>query len=112
MSVQIVVFGKNKEIVETLERVINNNSEWKAFCAFKQDELKRMIESNSIDIVLYSSGIGANELNDVEKWICTFFPTIKQIHHFGGGGGLLKCEINSALEGIKPINKPLHNAIS
>ena len=32
MQVQIAVYGKNKEIVDTLERVINKNENWKAFC--------------------------------------------------------------------------------
>jgi hypothetical protein len=112
MQVQIAVFGKNKEIIETLERVINNNEQWKAFCTNEQDELKEIISSKEIQIVLYSSGIGSSELEEIENWVDTHFPTTKQVHHYGGGSGLLKCEINSILEGIIPINKPLINALS
>ncbi|MCA4809584.1 hypothetical protein IF128_07495 [Empedobacter stercoris] len=105
MQVQIAVFGKIKEIVDTLERVINNNEKWKAFCTSTQEELKWFVAVNKVQIVLYSSGIGASELEGVEEWINTYFPTIKQIHHYGGGSGLLKCEIDGVLAGIDPISK-------
>ncbi|MDM1072058.1 hypothetical protein HX001_06065 [Empedobacter brevis] len=111
MQVQLAVFGKNKEIVETLERVINKNEKWKAFCTCRQEELKWYMSTNKVDIVLYSSGIGASELEKVEEWISTNFPSVHQIHHYGGGSGLLQCEINSALAGIKPICKPERNLI-
>lgn len=112
MQVQIAVFGKNKEIVDTLKRVINKNDDWMAFCACTQENLKQIVSENSINIVLYSSGIGEQELENTENWLKSFFPTIIQIQHFGGGSGLLQCEINSALAGIKPICKPLFNEIS
>lgn len=105
MQVQIAVFGKNKEIVDTLERVINKNEKWKAFCTCTQEELKWYIAANNVQIVLYSSGIGALELGNLEEWISTYFPSVKQIHHFGGGSGLLKCEIDGVLAGIEPISK-------
>lgn len=105
MQIQIAVFGKNKEILDTLERVINKNEKWKAFCTCTQEELKWYIAVNKVKIVLYSSGIGASELENVEEWISTYFPTIKQVHHFGGGSGLLQCEIDGILAGINPISK-------
>lgn len=111
MQVQIAVFGKNKEIVDTLERVINKNENWKAFCTCTQEELKWFISTNKVQIILYSSGIGASEMENVEEWISTFFPTVKQIHHYGGGSGLLKCEIDGALAGIEPISKLDENLI-
>lgn len=112
MQVQIAVFGKNKEIVDTLDRIINKNENWKAFCTCTQEELKWFVSTNTIQIVLYSSGIGASEIENVEEWISTYFPKIKQIHHFGGGSGLLQCEIDSALKGIVPIGKLEINLIS
>ncbi|MFV0140976.1 MULTISPECIES: hypothetical protein [Empedobacter] len=111
MQVQIAVYGKNKEIVDTLERVINKNENWKAFCTCSQEELKGYVSTNNIQIILYSSGIGASEVEKMEEWISTYFPTIKQIHHYGGGSGLLKCEIDGALTGIKPISKAKINVI-
>lgn len=112
MQIEIAVFGKNKEIIDTLERIINNNEEWKAFPAIQQEDLKVILQNNPIKILLYSSGIGTSEVEETEKWVDDNYTNVIQIHHFGGGSGLLKCEINSALEGIKPINKPFHNAIS
>ncbi|MGV0923417.1 hypothetical protein [Empedobacter tilapiae] len=112
MQVQIAVFGKNKEIVDTLDRIINKNENWKAFCTCTQEELKWFVSTNTIQIVLYSSGIGSSEIENVEEWINTYFPKIKQIHHFGGGSGLLQCEIDSALKGIEPIGKLEINLIS
>lgn len=40
MQVNIAVFGKNKEIVDTLERVINKNEMWKAYCSCTEIELQ------------------------------------------------------------------------
>ena len=111
MQVQIAVFGKNRDIVDTLERVINKNEKWKAYCTCKHEELKGIVSSNSIQIVLYSSGIGTFELENVENWVSANFPYIHHVQHFGGGSGLLNCEINSLLEGIYPINKPSINII-
>ncbi|WP_413533183.1 hypothetical protein [Empedobacter brevis] len=111
MQVQIVVYGKNKEILDTLERVINKNQDWKAFCTNSKEELQSYISTNNIQIILFSSGIGALEIAELEEWISTFFPTIKQIHHYGGGSGLLKCEIDSVLAGINPICKAKVNVI-
>lgn len=111
MQVNIAVFGKNKEIVETLNRVINNNVEWKAFCACEQDNLKEILHSNSIQVLLYSSGIGEEETVFLEKWVNEKFPNIKQIHHYGGGSGLLLCEINNALYEEKFIDKAQNNRL-
>jgi len=109
MQINIVVFGKNKEIVETLNRVINNNAEWKAFCAYEQNDLEEILQLNPINIILYSSGIGEEETIFLEKWMNENYPNIKQIHHYGGGSGLLLCEINSALSEGKVIRKARKN---
>lgn len=111
MQINIAVFGKNKEIVDTLNRVINNNDEWKAFCTCKQEDLKEILNSNPIQIMLYSSGIGKEETVVLEKWIQDNYPSIKQIHHYGGGSGLLLCEINNALYEEKFIDKAQKNQL-
>ena len=111
MQVNIAVFGKNKEIVNTLERVINKNEMWKAYCSCTEIELQSILESKPIQILLYSSGIGKRELDNLEKWMNVNYPEIHEIHHFGGGSGLLYCEINSTLSGVNSINKLELNAI-
>ena len=109
MQINIAVFGKNKEIVETLNRVINNNVAWKAFCACTQTDLEEILKQNPIKIVLYSSGIGEEETILLENWLNENYPNVKQIHHYGGGSGLLLCEINSALSEGKVIQKARKN---
>lgn len=109
MKLNILVYGKNNEIIETLKRIINKNKNWHALCFNNQRDLKNHIKVNSIDILLYSSNIGKIETEEIENWITNNFPSVKQIHHYGGGGGLLNSEIQCTILGIDTIKKPALN---
>lgn len=111
MDLNIVVYGKNKEIIETLVRIINKNKSWHALCIDNQSVLENHISNQNTDILLFSSNISKTETENIESWILNNYPSIKQIHHYGGGGGLLYSEIQCVILGIESIKKPALNCI-
>lgn len=104
-KINFLIFGKNEPILDILIRLVNSNEDWFAEGFNHNEKAKEYFQQNAIDIVLLSSGI--DEEN--EKEICSFFiaqqPDIEIIQHYGGGSGLLKCEIMEALEKRKKIDK-------
>jgi DNA-binding NtrC family response regulator len=97
MKTHILVVGRHEEILNTLLRLINKNSDWSAKGALQDDEAIRLFNEQKIEIVLLSSGIK----EECETKLCNHFmnknPLVKIIQHYGGGSGLLSNEIYEAL---------------
>ena len=97
MKTHILVIGRHEEILNTLLRLINKNSDWNAKGALQDDEAIRLFNEHRIEIVLLSSGIK----EECEIKLCNYFmnkdPSVKIIQHYGGGSGLLSNEIYQAL---------------
>jgi hypothetical protein len=97
-KLEFLILGKNEPILEIVVRLVNANEDWHAVGFSDEETAKDYFKQNVLDIVLLSSGIDAES----EKNIQTFFkaeqPEIEIIEHYGGGSGLLKCEILEALE--------------
>jgi hypothetical protein len=97
-KLEFLILGKNESILEIVVRLVNANEDWNAVGFSDEEKAKDYFKQNLLDIVLLSSGIEA----EIEKNIQLFFkaeqPEIEIIEHYGGGSGLLKCEILEALE--------------
>ncbi|HLP64683.1 hypothetical protein [Flavobacterium sp.] len=97
-KLKFLIFGKNKEILEVLNRLVNSNEDWHGVAFSDDEQAKDYVLQNTLDMVLLSSGIDTS----CEDKMCSFFlnqqPNIEIIQHYGGGSGLLKCEIMEALE--------------
>ena len=97
-KLEFLIFGKNEPILEILARLVNSNEEWNAVGFSDDEEAKGYFLNNPLDIVLLSSGID----EECEEKMCRFFkaqkPETEIIQHYGGGSGLLKCEILEFLE--------------
>ena len=97
-TVQILVIGRNTDILETVLRLINNNPEWNATGTSEDGEAIRYFEEQSFDLVLLGGGIEPTS----EESLCNFFrqrnPSIRIVQHYGGGSGLLSNEILHALK--------------
>jgi DNA-binding NtrC family response regulator len=97
MKTQILVVGRHEEILNTLLRLINKNSDWNAKGTLQDNEAIRLFNEQKIEIVLLSSGIK----EECEIKLCNYFmnknPSVKIIQHYGGGSGLLSNEIYQAL---------------
>src|SRR5258708_6138129 len=97
-KVQILVVGRNPEIVQTVVRLINNNPAWNAAHALTDDHAIATFESRPFDLVLLGGGIEPESDQHLRRAFTTRNPQITIIQHYGGGSGLLATEINMALE--------------
>lgn len=105
METHILIYGKNQEIIEVLERVINKNDEWIAINTTNYEELVNILSSKKIDILLFSSGIKSIEMEKIEEFCLNNHPNLNLLHHYGGGSGLLKAELTLCIENNNPIGK-------
>lgn len=111
MKTHILIFGKNNEILEVLERVINKNEEWNAIKTTSFTEMSEILSSTKIDILLFSSGIMSCEMEEIEEFCLNTYPNLNLLHHYGGGSGLIQAEIQLSIENKNPIGKLRHNRI-
>jgi hypothetical protein len=103
-KIQILVTGRNEPIVQTVERLINNNPQWNALCAYTDEDTITAFETQPVDLVLLCGGISAESDTLLRRAFATRNPRVTIIQHYGGGSGLLSTEINMALEGRPAIN--------
>ncbi|WP_426670650.1 hypothetical protein ACPPVU_05310 [Mucilaginibacter sp. McL0603] len=96
-KIQILVIGRNPEIVQTVVRLINNNPAWNATFALTDEEAIKHFESQSFNLVLLGGGIEPESDSLLRHEFITRNPNITIIQHYGGGSGLLATEINMAL---------------
>lgn len=96
-KIQILVIGRNELIVQTLERLINNNPAWNATSALTDDAAIRHFENQSFHLVLFGGGIEPVSDTYLRQAFTALNPQITIIQHYGGGSGLLATEINMAL---------------
>ncbi|WP_345210805.1 hypothetical protein [Mucilaginibacter gynuensis] len=94
---EILVIGTNPGIIQTIVRLINNNELWNGTGVLSADDAVNAFENNPFDVVLFGGGL----LDDEEKELSIIFRAIKAdiplVKHYGGGSGLLSCEIYQAL---------------
>jgi hypothetical protein len=96
-KIEILVIGRNPEIVQTVVRLINNNPEWNASHALTDDDAIWLFESQVFNLVLLGGGIEPESDVLLRNAFNTSKPDITIIQHYGGGSGLLATEINMAL---------------
>lgn len=94
---QILVIGRNPEIVQTVVRLINNNPAWSATHALTDDEAIRHFETQTFNLVLLGGGIEPASDQYLRQAFTSRRPDITIIQHYGGGSGLLATEINMAI---------------
>lgn len=100
---RILVLGKNLEILETLERIIKNNG-WEVILSDNSENIIDLIEQNSINLILLSSGNDIDLENSIKNNAYIKSKNIKVLEHFGGGSGLLKCEIYQLFPDLVPCD--------
>ncbi len=97
MKTEILVIGRNQEILQTVLRLVNNNPAWNATGAVTDDEALASFNNNTFKLVLLGGGIEKQS----EDLLCAAFrqanPQIIIVQHYGGGSGLLAAEIYQAL---------------
>lgn len=97
-KLSILVYGKHPQILKTVLRLINNNNNWLGEGHTEEEDVIELFLRKAYDLVLLGGGISKGS----EKKIRTLFeqlrPNTPIIQHYGGGSGLLKSEIESALQ--------------
>lgn len=96
-QVQILVIGRNEQILATVERLINKNPEWHAIACLTDEAALEACNKQPFDLVLIGGGIEEAEDIRLREKISERQPGVKIIQHYGGGSGLLATEINMAL---------------
>jgi DNA-binding NtrC family response regulator len=96
-KIQILVIGRNEQIVATVERLINNNPEWQATTCLTDEDAVTICAGQKFDLVLIGGGLDEASDTYLRQAIDERQPGITIIQHYGGGSGLLATEINMAL---------------
>ncbi|MBS1519725.1 MAG: hypothetical protein JST50_01915 [Bacteroidetes bacterium] len=99
-KIEILVVGRNPEIVQTVVRLINNNPSWNATPALTDLDAISLFQSRPFTLVLFGGGIEPGSDAMLRKAFTAHNPKITIIQHYGGGSGLLATEINMALDSM------------
>jgi hypothetical protein len=91
-KIEILVIGKNPEIMKIILRLVNSKPEWNGSTAFSVAEAIEKGNSTHFNVVLLGAGLDEQEVTDVREHF-----TVPVIQHYGGGSGLLYAEIYRAL---------------
>jgi len=98
--INILYIGRHLEILETVVRLINANESWFGAGAATDETAMDLFKQINFQIVLLGCGIEEKS----EEMLRDFFQlqnsACKIVQHYGGGSGLLKNEILSALENV------------
>jgi len=94
---KILYIGKHPEILETVVRLINANENWFGIGAENEQEAIDLFPKYDFSIVLLGCGLSSETEKQLTEIFIKIQPKIHVIEHFGGGSGLLKNEILSAL---------------
>jgi hypothetical protein len=94
-KIKILAIGTNEKIMETVLRLINQNSLWQGDIALSSETAGMMIRATNYDLILLGSGSDESEIRLILEDLRLNIPVVL---HYGGGSGLLLCEINQALK--------------
>ncbi len=97
-TLNILVVGRDKDILAVVERLINSHDGWKAAVASTEDEAEMIFRTKVFRIVLVGAGISAEEEQALRQRLKTLDPDTTVTRHYGGGSGLLENEILGILQ--------------
>ncbi len=97
MKLEILVIGRNKEILQTVIRLINKNEQWNATGALTDNAAITSFEQLQPAIVLLTNGIDTSSEITLREHFTAVHPGCIVIQHYGGGSELLSNEILGAL---------------
>ena len=103
---EILIVGRNEEILPVVIRLINNNPEWNGIGATTDEDAIEKFHQHHFDIVLLTNGISDDEELKLRRIFTHQDKDIIIIQHYGGGSGLLSNEIFMALDKRKKESQP------
>jgi len=96
--INILYIGRHSEILEIVLRLINSNEDWFGAGASTDETAMDLFTKINFNLVLLGCGIEEESEEKLRKFFQEISPDCKIVQHYGGGSGLLKNEILSALE--------------
>ena len=97
MKIEILVIGRNEEILQTVIRLINKNEAWNGTGVLTDEAAISSFEQLKPAMVLLTNGIDASSEQKLREHFARIHPGCIVIQHYGGGSGLLSNEILEAL---------------
>jgi hypothetical protein len=97
--VNILVIGRNPEILNKVLELINKNTPYVSVGALSDEEAINLFSTEKFDLILLCQGIDPSSDKKLRHIFNSGNPSIKIIQHFGGGSGLLYNELRNAIEG-------------
>jgi chemotaxis response regulator CheB len=97
-KIRIMVICRHAEILATIERLINNNPEWTAIGFGNEGQALVDFFERPCSVVLLGNGLTEKEEQDLTRALKHIRPAVPVVKHYGGGSGLLSCEIYEALK--------------
>lgn len=104
-TLDILVAGREKTILDVIERLINTHEGWKATVVTTEEEGVHVFNKQRFPIVLVCAGFSAEEETSLRTTLTAKDPTTVVIRHYGGGSGLLENEILGILDQRKSYGK-------
>jgi PleD family two-component response regulator len=95
-SINILIIGTNQPIVKTIERLINNNDNWKASKAYTVEQAFDSCKKENFKLILIGAGI-----TEMDEQLLKQKLNMPIVKHYGGGSGLLFAEIYEVLNKAK-----------
>lgn len=99
MKKNILVIGKDPDILKTVLRLLNDFKKvgYHAIGASGAEEAHRLFEENPIDLVLLTNGLEESLTTELRDWFSSRKSGLPILQHYGGGSGLLFNEIDLTL---------------
>ena len=97
--VNILVVGKDPEILKVVLRLLNDHqpASYHAVGSANPDQARSLFADTDIDLVLITNVIDATLDACLREYFLTRRPGVRILQHYGGGSGLLFGEISAAL---------------
>lgn len=89
----ILVVGRERAILDVVERLINSHEGWKATVAATEEAAVEVFKERRFPIVLVCAGFSAAEEESLRQRLVAEYPETVVSRHWGGGSGLLENEI-------------------
>jgi hypothetical protein len=105
--IQVLVVGRQEEIMETVLHLINNTPDWEAVGALEDEAAIELFQQRRFDLVLIGGGVEPESDAKLRAIFRFQNPLIRIVQHFGGGSRLLFAEIREALDAQKESNNAL-----
>jgi DNA-binding response OmpR family regulator len=90
-TLDILVVGRERAILDVVERLINSHEGWKAIIVTTEDAAAEAFHERHFPIVLVCAGFSAEEEESLRQRLAKHETVVSR--HWGGGSGLLENEV-------------------